>query len=69
MKANLGSDDVYSIDVKIDDGKASTGKLTATNSAGAGSGCITGTFTAEPPDAEYVLGTSGKSCHLYFQMQ
>lgn len=65
--ADLRSDEAYSLDVKMDDGLATTGTMTATNSYN-GSGCITGVFTGELPTASYVLSSNGKPCHLYFQM-
>ncbi|WP_446325542.1 type II secretion system protein [Blastomonas sp. CACIA14H2] len=67
--ANIRSDEAYNIDIKIDDGLAANGIVTATNSHGEQQGCITGTFPVESISDTYMLSTSRRSCHLYFQFQ
>lgn len=57
--------DALSIDSKIDDGVANTGKVRAVNPAN-GTGCAGGTATV--PSASYTVATTTKACALSYQI-
>jgi hypothetical protein len=64
--AGLSAVESWNIDKKVDDGVATTGTLTATNSYDGQTDCLTDNFTTEVITSQYELDATRKSCHLYF---
>jgi len=69
LSAGLNSNETWTIDTKIDDGLATTGHLTVSNSYNAGSDCLTDNYTNEKLSSQYELNKNRASCRLYFHLQ
>lgn len=68
LSPGLKAEEAWGIDTKLDDGRATYGRVTATNSYDVTSGCVTHGFTTEVVGDDYVLNNSAKACRLNFRM-
>lgn len=68
LSAGISAAEVWNIDTKMDDGLATTGTLTATNSYDGQTDCLTDNFLNEVLASQYEINASRRSCHLYFVM-
>ncbi|PZP85607.1 MAG: hypothetical protein DI582_05435 [Azospirillum brasilense] len=64
----LRADEAWGIDTKMDDGRATTGRMTASNSYDVSLGCLPNGFTGELPGTDYVLNSTARACRLMINL-